>query len=65
MSDLSILPVAIFIGMMVAFALVMLFVTVTDKDPVQDRSVSNCQADGHFIACNNPFRFAHRCLDRE
>lgn len=36
MSDLSILPVAIFIGMMAAFMLVMLFVVVTDKDPVRD-----------------------------
>ena len=36
MSDLSILPVAIFVGMMVAFALAMLFVTLTDRDPVQD-----------------------------
>jgi hypothetical protein len=35
MSDLSILPVAIFIGMMAAFMLVMLFVVVTDKDPVR------------------------------
>ena len=37
MSDLSILPVAIFVGMM-AFVcmLAMLFVTLTDRDPVQD-----------------------------
>lgn len=33
MSDLSILPVAIFAGMMAAFMLAMLFVVVTDKDP--------------------------------
>ena len=33
MSDLSILPVAIFAGMMGAFMLVMLFVAMTDRDP--------------------------------
>ncbi len=33
MSDLSILPVAIFAGMMGSFMLVMLFVVVTDRDP--------------------------------
>ncbi len=32
MSDLSILPVTIFAGMMASFMLVMLFVVLTDKD---------------------------------
>jgi hypothetical protein len=33
MSDLAILPVAIFAGMMGSFMLVMLFAVLTDKDP--------------------------------
>jgi hypothetical protein len=33
MSDLSILPVAIFAGMMGSFMLVLLFAVLTDKDP--------------------------------
>lgn len=33
MSDLSILPVAIFAGMMAAFMAVMLFVVVSDREP--------------------------------
>jgi|GEM_PF-2288449 hypothetical protein len=35
MSDLSILPVTIFAGMMVSFMLVMLFVVLTDRDTRQ------------------------------
>lgn len=35
MSDLSILPVAIFAGMMGSFMLVMLFVVLTDRDTRQ------------------------------
>lgn len=33
MSDLSILPVGIFAGMMGSFMLVLLFAVLTDKDP--------------------------------
>jgi hypothetical protein len=33
MSDLSIFPVAIFTGMVLSFAVIMLFAVLTDKDP--------------------------------
>mgnify|MGYP001301045807 FL=1 len=33
MSDLSIFPVAIFSGMVLSFAAIMLFAVLTDKDP--------------------------------
>jgi hypothetical protein len=33
MSDLSIFPVAIFSGMVLSFAVIMLFAVLTDKDP--------------------------------
>ena len=35
MSDLSIFPVALFTGMVLSFAVVMLFAVLTDKDPRQ------------------------------
>ena len=35
-ADLQILPVAVFTGMIVCFSAVMLFVTLTDRDPVRD-----------------------------
>ena len=36
LADLQILPVAVFAGVIVCFSAVMLFVTLTDRDPVRD-----------------------------